>query len=165
LPSALTALNPEAQEFLPSALTAQNVLPDEVAMVVAAAKQAMVGSSFVTGIKVSEAPVGAVTTISGKVTGIQGLRSTIRVVKGALLAAARRSQDTYIMGVSQEPFKDVSESEFKAKIITLPEALQATACWDTLQKGFCPRRGKCCWQHPQEHDMVTLRVVLTHHGF
>jgi hypothetical protein len=158
-------LNPEARAFKPTILW-----PGEVGMLVASAKQAMLGSSCVTDVQVNEAPVGAVTTIVAKVKDSARtspsqwtagpVRLTIGLAKKSLLAASRMSKDTYVLGYAESPFTDVSETEFTARLVALPPSIASMACWDTFQKGFCPRHGKCSWQHPQEHDVVTLRVVL-----
>lgn len=51
----------------------------------------------------------------------------------------------------------------EAAMACLPSGADSQVCWDLLNKGWCPRRGKCNWYHPQENDIgrINLRIKCT----
>jgi hypothetical protein len=82
------------------------------------------------------------------------------MIKSTLLEAAGQSQCTYILGYATDPFDDMDDGGFRARIGCIPCEQEDSICWDTYQKGFCPRLSSCRWCHPKQSDLVTLEVVL-----
>lgn len=158
-PGTPSRLNPEARAFQP----APPQLPPEISSVVAASRAALLRSPHVTGVKVAEAPLGQATTVVADVRSTAGPaagREALATAKAALLGAAARSQMTYCLGYTAVPFQDLCDSGFKGVIGSVPPSMQDSVCWDTYQKGFCPRRSLCRWYHPMESDLAPIRVIL-----
>jgi len=163
-----TRLNPEARVFEPTPVQQQQQigggLPAEIWAVINSAKLALTASPHVASVKVTEGALGQTTTIVTEVhsnMGQYGARETLNVVKAALLGAAARSQMTYILGWGAVPFQDMpGDAGFKGMIGSVPMTMQDSICWDTYQKGYCPRRALCRWCHPLETDLAPLRVIL-----
>lgn len=157
-------LNPEARAFEPMPVAhVSNGLPAEISTVINAAKLALSASPHVTNVKVTEGALGQASTIVAEINdaGPYGVRETLSSAKAALLGAAARSQITYVLGWNAMPFQDMTEEHgFKGVIGSVPIAMQDTICWDTYQKGYCPRRTLCRWCHPLEIDLAPLRVYL-----
>jgi len=140
----------------------------EVLEAIAAATLALRGSQVVSDVKVTSGS-GNTVSIDGEVVGAGEqvsftMNEALQSAKDALLTFAASSQNTYVIGYEQTPFKDWSEhgsSGFNATIGIVPAEHQDTACWDTYQKGFCPRRATCRWCHPEDWDMSNLCFRLT----
>jgi len=150
-------LNPEARAFRP-----MPPLAPEISSVVAAAKTALAGSPHVTDVKVTEAPLGQTTTVVADISSAAGPfagHEALTAAKASLLGAAARSQMTYCLGYTAAPFQDC-DSGFKGAIGSVPPHMQGSVCWDSYQKGFCPRRSLCRWYHPMETDLAPIRVTL-----
>lgn len=82
-------------------------------------------------------------------------------MKQTLLGASQGSENTYMLGYGANPFKDDAwdgGSSFVAALSYLPPSRASSACWDTYQHGFCPRRAKCWWSHPCDVDTHRVRV-------
>lgn len=158
-------LNPEARAFEPMPMAQMGTgLPAEISTVINSAKHALMASPYVTNVKVTEGTLGQTTTIAAEIRGNMGqygARETLSSAKAALLGAAARSQMTYVLGWGAVPFQDMpGDMGFKGMIGSVPMTMQDTICWDTYQKGYCPRRTLCRWCHPLETDLSTLRVIL-----
>lgn len=131
---------------------------------IAAATVALQGNPNVSAVKVVSGVnmVTVVAEVTG--TGAQGsfgARETLTLAKDAFLAFTAGSPNTFILGYSTpSPFKDLCNSGFSCSIAVVPAEHQATACWDTYQKGFCPRLATCRWCHPSDGDLTTVRVIL-----
>lgn len=82
------------------------------------------------------------------------------IIKSTLLEAAGQSQSTYILGYATDPFDDMGDEGFSARVGCIPCEQEDSICWDTYQKGFCPRLSSCRWCHPKSSDLVTLQVFL-----
>lgn len=159
-------LNPEARVFepMPTPMArADHTLPPEISIVVSAAKQALLGGQHVLDAQVTEGALGQTTTITAEVDdklGPNDSHEILGLAKAALLEAAANSQMTYVLGYGTVPFQDVTDSGFKAAIGSIPPSMQGSICWDTYQKGYCPRRALCRWCHPTETDLAQIRVLL-----
>lgn len=158
-----TRLNPEARAFQP--VTAP--LPEEVSAVVGAVKAAMGSSAGIAGVKVVSPTQGQPLTIVAEMASIASktqasyaAQEALSTAKAALLGAAAHSQSAYILGYTEQPFKEILDTGFRTTIGLVPEAHQDSACWDTYQKGYCPRRSTCRWSHPQDCDLTPIRVIL-----
>jgi len=158
-------LNPEARAFEPMPATPTSPgLPAEISTVINSAKHALMASPHIVNVKVTEGALGQNTTIVAEVNssaGPYGSRETLNSAKAALLNAAARSQMTYVIGWGTVPFQDLGgDSGFKGLIGSVPMTMQDSVCWDTFQKGYCPRRTLCRWCHPLETDVAPFRVIL-----
>jgi len=142
----------------------------EVSDAIAAATLALQGSQVVSDVKVTPGSGNAV-SIDGEVVGTGAqvsftMKEALQSAKDALLTFAASSQNTYVMGYEQTPFKDWVEHGspmtcgFSATIGIVPAEHQDTACWDTYQKGFCPRPATCRWCHPEDWDMSNVCFTL-----
>jgi len=162
--SSMIRLNPEAPAFEPTpSAQGGTSLPTEIHTVISAAKQALLGSPSVVDVKVAEGSLGQTTTVVAEVhstLGPFGSHEILQLAKAALLGAAARSQITYVLGYFEAPFQDMCDSGFRAVIGSIPTNMQDSICWDTYQRGFCPRRSLCRWCHPLETDLAPLHVIL-----
>lgn len=48
----------------------------------------------------------------------------------------------------------------RASVACLPESEEHNVCWDLFRKGHCRRRGQCRWYHPQDRDVVKIKVSI-----
>jgi hypothetical protein len=103
--------------------------------------------------------MGGATGIVAAIKGGPGqARDAREVAKAALLETAARSDSVYVMGYLAQPFRDYGETGFKCWVGNLEHAKSDCACWDTFQKGFCPRRATCRWYHLGAPDL--MRVIV-----
>mmetsp|Transcript_4549 Transcript_4549/g.9369 ORF Transcript_4549/g.9369 Transcript_4549/m.9369 type:complete len:474 (+) Transcript_4549:181-1602(+) len=146
------------------AFTPVSSLLGEVSSVVYAARYAMLQCSDVLNVEVTEGGIGGTTTLivdmnEGTWKSL-ALLSTFEVAKSAILEAAENSSSTYVIGYLTDPFGDLGGEGFCCALGFVPAVCEATACWDTFQKGFCPRRSTCRWCHPGDGDLAQVRVML-----
>lgn len=95
-------------------------------------------------------------------------REVLSLAQRLLLAASATSQRVYVLGYAASPFESMhkdskghfEEEGFHAALSVVPDDQINTVCWDTYQKGFCPRPATCCWSHPKECNSMEIRVVL-----
>lgn len=167
--AAAPRLNAQAAAFqplqAPSIVEQGPFLPQQVSDAVAAATMALQGSHNVSGVQVLYGNENTV-SVEGETMGAFGMNEVLQLAKDALLTFAATSQNTYVLGYEKTPFQDwTSEGSprqcgFQAVIGIVPAEQEATACWDTYQKGFCPRRAQCRWCHPEDRDLVTVCCTL-----
>lgn len=89
--------------------------------------------------------------------------SVIAIAKAALLEAAASSKSVYVLGYEATPFEENSSSMgmgFAATLAVVAPDWECSACWETYQKGFCPRGSACKWVHPGRDELHPVRVVL-----
>jgi len=48
----------------------------------------------------------------------------------------------------------------RSNIACIPMSARDSMCWDLFHKGYCPRRTKCQWYHPQESDIARIKVNI-----
>jgi hypothetical protein len=148
--------------LIPTVMQEGTHLRQEVLNAIASATFALQGSPNVSAVKVVTGTnhVNVIADVTG-LQGVLGSRETLNLAKDALLGFTTGSQNTFILGyATSAPFKDLCETGFKCSIGVVTAEQQATACWDTWQKGFCPRRATCRWCHPEERDLTTVRFIL-----
>lgn len=144
-------------------------IPTDMQMVLMAAQTALRGCPKITNVQMTQGTFGGTTTIVGNYAKgslqVFELVKTLATVKMALLDAANESTNTYIMGYLKTPFSNVGANGFSGKIGSVSAMQEDTTCWDSYQKGFCPRQSTCRWCHPADHDLVKIVVMLneTHH--
>jgi hypothetical protein len=141
----------------------------EIANVMEATKRALLRSPYLASVKVHGGVMGCPTTV---VAGVRSslmhdsVKATLLLAKEAILDAATDSRGTYVLGYVQDgtgygPFQDGPDMcSFHATLATVPAANESQACWDTYQKGFCPRRATCRWVHPPGRNLTSLTVCL-----
>jgi len=141
----------------------------EIADVMEATKRALLRSPYLASVKVHGGAMGCPTTV---VAGVRSslmhdsVKATLLLAKEAILDAATDSRGTYVLGYVQDgtgygPFQDGPDMcSFHATLATVPAANESQACWDTYQKGFCPRRATCRWVHPPRRNLTALTVCL-----
>lgn len=139
----------------------------EAAMVIAAAQMALGVCPQVFGVERCDGTMGTITTLSAQVQdgpspAAEASQSALEAAKAALLATASLSQNVYVIGyLTEYPFEDFEDGTgFAASLGFVTRAQEDTACWDTFQKGFCPRRTTCRWCHPAQSDLVRVHVSL-----
>lgn len=155
-------LSSAARTFQPiTAVVGRGPVSEDIHMVVMAAVTALKVDKRISCVSLNEGALGEMTTIVANVrSNVQEDGLSLAPVKTALLQAAERTQSAYILGYSTRPFKDISALSFKTWIALLPIEHQDIACWESFEKGFCPRGGSCCWCHPHRSSMVQLTVTL-----
>jgi hypothetical protein len=166
---------PAATGFQTVALTSS---PSEVASLLEAVKDALLSSPEALELRLTESPLRMTTSIrvilkggGGDSAGDTQAGTNDRVVfealnraKDALLTASAYAETAYVLGYASNPFQDSWDCGFWATIVCLPTAQQDMACWETYEKGFCPRRATCRWTHPKESEKFRLRVVASLHS-
>jgi hypothetical protein len=139
--------------------------PAEVQSVIAMAVEVMSSGTDIVDVTVHDGGMGRTTMIVGKSssTDPDGLW-LFSLVKDALLTAAERSENTYILGYGNQPFNNLDPLSFSANIVHVPAAHKDTACWDTYEQGHCPRCSTCRWDHPGEMDTMRVIVMISANG-
>jgi len=134
----------------------------ECATVIGAAKIALLNCPNVTNVKADDCQMGSLTTIVAETLRADGAdtKKVLNLIKTSLLQAAADSSNAYVLGYTQTPFKDLLGCGFKATIGVVRPECADSVCWDTYQKGFCPRRATCRWVHPEDSELMNLRVVI-----
>lgn len=131
----------------------------QIISVLAAAAQILDSTPDVLGTKVSGGNAGTLATLSIRMVQ-KSYEDSIRITaiaKAALLEAAARSQNVYVLGYEAIPFVDKpTGTGFSG---TLAIASGQHCCWDTYQNGFCRRGQKCKWRHPGRHEIQPIQVV------
>lgn len=133
----------------------------EVMTVVASAVEVLSTCEGILGVQVHDGGMGGTTMIVGKSAYAQPEAERVfSKVKDALLLKAEQSEKTYILGYGAQPFNNLDDMSFSANIASVPEAHQDTACWETYEKGYCPRCASCRWDHPRDIDQVRVIVMI-----
>lgn len=157
-----TKLNPQARLFQP--VVPGTPVPQELAAVIGVTSEALRCSPCVHSVDVSGIAMGSTTTLTVRVEpgslATLGSQRLLSCAKEALLGAAARSQSTYVLGYLARPFKDLGTTGFGAQVGFVTSAQEKVTCWDTYQRGFCPRRATCRWCHPLESDLIQIVVKL-----
>jgi len=117
--------------------------PAEVAAVVSSAVEALSSCEGICDVKVQQGGMGDTTVIMAKTWQDLDTSYPFSLAKDALLHAAELSESTYIMGYGARPFNNLDACSFSANIGLVPAAHADTACWDTYEKGYCPRPQSC----------------------
>jgi hypothetical protein len=146
---------------------------EEAGAVVSAARIAIMQSPHVIWAEIQESTTdGPTATIVAEIApGACGVdtealnAAALAGAKSALLEAAASSSCVYIMGYLVEPFQEHGvesgvKAGFTAHLGFVPASEESRACWDTYQKGFCPRLATCRWCHPHQTDLVKVVVEL-----
>lgn len=161
-----TKLSSKARLFEPVQCAS---LPAEICSVLATAHASLCASPDIFNVRMSEGVLGATTTIVGSYTKgslkVMQLLHTLSMMQMALLEAAAESTNTYILGYEQKPFMAMGNDGFSFKIGSVPALQDEVTCWDTYQKGFCPRAATCRWCHPNfDSDFAKVVVMLNEVG-
>jgi len=133
----------------------------EVMTVVSSAVETLSKCDGILGVQVHDGGMGGTTMIVGKSAHAEpDAEWVFSKVKDALLLSAEQSENTYILGYGAQPFNNLDKMSFSANIASVPAAHQDTACWETYEKGFCPRCASCRWDHPSDIDQVRVIVMI-----
>lgn len=136
----------------------------EIDTVLASAQQAVATTHGVVAAEIMPGCVGTLATLSIKL--MPGLPESTKasitaITQAALLEAATWSKNVYVLGYEEKPFENCPcGTGFSAALAMAPTAWDRTACWDTYQKGCCPRGPSCKWQHPGRDKIQPIRVVF-----
>lgn len=131
----------------------------EVMTVVASAVEVLSKCDGILGVQVHDGGMGGTTMIVGKSAHANPEAEPVfSKVKDALLHSAEQSENTYILGYGAQPFNNLDNMSFSANIASVPN--DDTACWETYEKGFCPRCATCRWDHPSDIDQVRVIVMI-----
>jgi hypothetical protein len=154
-----TKLNTKARTFEPIAVISQ-----DAKLVITAAHASLAASPKILNVDVFEGALGSTTTIVGSIKkgslGKRAAQQCLGIVQTALLDAAKHSEDTYVIGYNATPFMQLGWSGFSAQLGSVPATQADATCWDTYQRGYCPRRSTCRWCHPQDKEVIKLVVML-----
>lgn len=133
----------------------------EVADVIQRAVEVLRSIGSIVDVQVQDGGMGGTTMIVAKSSSTApDAAVAFSLVKDALLSAALLSESTYILGYGAQPFNNLGPLSFSATIASVPDAQKNTACWETYEKGFCPRCSSCHWGHPSgANTMRTIFVV------
>lgn len=135
--------------------------PEEVKAVLAATVEALLHSKDIVDVQVRDGGMGGTTMIMADSSSDDpDALWTFSLAKDALLNSAEQSENTYILGYGARPFNSLDTLSFSANIASVPLDHQNTACWETYEKGFCPRCASCRWDHPTEADMMRVIVMI-----
>lgn len=133
--------------------------PSEVMVLIANAVAVLSGDKDIVDVQVHDGGMGGTTMIVAKsASKSPDALWILSLVKDALLDSAEQSENTYILGYGAQAFNNLDPLSFSCNIGCVPASHQNTACWDTYEKGFCPRCSTCRWDHPAETD--TMRVIV-----
>jgi len=84
----------------------------------------------------------------------------LTIAKGALLDAASKSKNIFLMGYcSPQPFTPQAQG-FEATLGVMENPKEA--CWHVFKKGFCRHGVDCCKQHPIYQMPVRVLVESAH---
>jgi len=153
----------ERQKLKASAKPFQSVRapPTEVTAVISNAAKVVSSVPGVLDVQVNDGGMGGTTMIVAEVSNSHAdIHCLLSVAKDSLLKSAADSENTYVFGYGGHAFNHLDDTSFSAKVVCVPVAHRSTACWDTYEKGRCPRFGKCRWDHPAEMDMIRLIVMV-----
>lgn len=129
--------------------------------VIACAKEVISTFGDIIDVQVRDGGMGGTTVIIAKSRSADPDPSLIfSLVQDALLNSAAQSENTYIMGYGSEPFKKLDTLSFTATLAVPAVAHHKTTCWDTYEKGYCPRCATCRWNHPTEIDKMRVIVMI-----
>lgn len=136
-------------------------LPNEVDTVIACVADALRKESDVIDVILQKGQMGGKTMIVARSRSVSPNAAFIlHSAKNAFLNAAAASENTYVMGYNAQPFNTLDVLSFSAKLGHVPTSHRSSACWDTYEKGFCPRCKTCRWDHPTENDLMSVIVIL-----
>jgi len=82
----------------------------------------------------------------------------IHLARQALEAITTRLDAVALL--SKRVQKEDHGYSLRSSVACIPASAQDSMCWDLFHKGFCPRRCKCHWYHPQESDMGRFKVNI-----
>lgn len=162
LNNAILKLSSKASAFTPG--REMFSLPSETRKVLKVAFDTLSARPKVFNVHMSEGILGGTTTIvasyiKGSLKPFQ-LAKTLSIVQMTLIEAAAASSTTYIVGYMNQRFNEVGPSGFSTRIGSVPASQNDVTCWESYQKGFCPRQATCAWCHPQSKDLAVVVVVL-----
>lgn len=134
----------------------------EVGIVLNAARLILESSPSVASVNISAGPAGTIANVSVKmvVNSPQiACASVAAIAKAALLESAASSKSVYVLGYESMPFHSDGHSIGFSSTLAVASCGSST-CWETFQKGCCPRGRKCKWQHPGRDEVQPIRVVF-----
>lgn len=134
----------------------------EAGIVLIAAKRTLDSTPCVASTKVSTGAAGTIATLSVKMVRNSppiDCSLAAAIAKSALLEAAVSSQSVYVLGYETIPFHDNGRGIGFSGTLAIVSCGSST-CWDTYQKGSCPRGSKCKWRHPGRDEVQPIRVVF-----
>lgn len=135
--------------------------PSEVLALLANAIEVLSCGPDISDVQVQDGGMGGTTVIvANSLRQNPNSQMIFSLVKDAVLTSAEQSENTYIMGYGAQPFKSLDDMSFSMSIGCVPAAHQETACWDTYEKGFCPRCKSCRWDHPADTDIMRVVVMI-----
>jgi hypothetical protein len=151
-------LNPKATLFMP---TVQPVA-DVIRFVFAQVNLVLAQSPLVLRTKLVEGPMGGASALIVEVPpdAMDLYEDLLELAKATLTEASDHSQPAYMLGRRAQPFSAFGDYGFQATLALLHPEGQDVACWDTYQRGSCPRPHCCRWQHPRSLDMAQLIVSV-----
>jgi hypothetical protein len=82
----------------------------------------------------------------------------MQLVRRALNDIAFKLQTASLM--SSRSQKEENGYSLRAAVACLPDGEEQNVCWDMFRKGHCRRRGQCRWYHPQDRDIVKIKVSV-----
>jgi len=139
--------------------------PAEVTTVIANAVEVLSKAVGISSVRVRDGGMGGTTMIVGQSSSSNPDAVWVfALVKDALLDSAKHSENTYIVGYDAQPFHNLDPWSFSANVACMPKTHQDTACWDTYEKGVCPRCSTCRWDHPSGVDQMRVIVMIQKAG-
>merc|ERR550537_1292725 len=100
-------------------------------------------SCYLMGVKVSEVPTGFCLTAEMSRSALGNWERALSMAKQALLDAASRSANIYVLGYKARPFTQTATG-FEATLAKMPIE-EESVCWTTFEEGHCVRGPACCW--------------------
>lgn len=83
---------------------------------------------------------------------------TIHLARQALDEITTRLNTVALL--SKRVQKEDRGYSLRSSIACIPSGAEDNMCWDLFHKGYCPRRCKCQWYHPQESDIGRVKVNI-----
>jgi len=124
---------------------------------------ALVASGQTHHIKIEKGQQGvSPTVVSGEMQCGQCSSSrcydTIHLAKKALDEITARLHNVTLLSARVQ--KEERGYSLRSSIACVPPGAEDSMCWDVLRRGYCPRRGRCQWYHPQESDIGRFKVNI-----
>jgi len=159
-PQSRTKLNSYSQPFV-----SVREPPTEIKAVIASVVASLASNMDIVNVKVKDQGMGGMTIIMAESSNPEPDATwAFSQAKDALLNAAEQSENTYVIGYGDMPFKKLDNLSFSANIGCVPEAHKDSACWEYYEWGVCPRCTSCRWNHPAKTDMMEIICMITKGG-
>lgn len=82
----------------------------------------------------------------------------MHLIRRAFAEVTSHLQSTSVL--SSRLQREETGYSLRVSVACLPESQEDNVCWDMFRKGHCRRRSLCRWYHPQEQDIIKMKVTM-----